>query len=450
MKILINRRLARILLHAGLFLVVFKVAGQPSINDIDMAIASRDFREAARLGALITGTGGSSPALSLRLGIISVAMNDYLKALQYLGEAEAGGTGGIQAPLLMAECHEALGDIKSASAKFDELVAGDRSNLYIINMYAKMLIDNRLFSDAVKWCQLLVDSVPQNPVFRKNLAVCFSQISMDDHALMHFRASWNLNDRDLGVLTAITNCILRLKMPGAGLEIVTEAIGTHPGNPVPYKCRGNLLFAMKQYEDAAEAYLNAYNLGDTISTTARQVGFSYFGAQQYRNAIPYLMIHYRSDTTNIESAYCLGYAMAAWRMQEEGIKMLRYCIDLMAPDSAYYANIYSAIGKASNTLNRHSDAIGAYNDALTFNPDDPDLILGLARSFDGAGEYKDAILYYEQYITHQEGMLKKIADSKGITTDRFVTPSQVVFARDRVKKIRDELFFMGEIKKINR
>lgn len=444
-----NSRPVSIVIAAGLLVISLSMSGQPSLNEIDLAIASRDFRKAGKLASSFQSVNGTSPALSLRLGIISSAMSDYQRALTYLAEAEAGGADPVQAALLMAECHETLGDIKAASAKYDELVARDRSNLYIINRYGRMLIDNRLFSEAVRWFQLLVDSVPDNPVYRKNLALCFSQISMDDHAAFHYRISWNLNNRDLGVLTALTNCLLRLKYPGQGLEIINEAVASHPGNPIPHKCRGNLLFAMKQYEGAAEAYLNAYNLGDTAATTARQVGFSYFGAQNYRDAIPYLMKHYMTDTTNIEAAYCLGYSMSVWRMQDEGIDLLRHCIDLMAPDSLYLTNIYTAIGKASNDLNRYREAVDAYLTALNYKPGDPDLIFSLARSYDGAREYRNAIVNYEKFIAHQEEMIRRIAESKGIDTDRFVTPEAVVYARDRVKKLKDELFFMGEIKKIN-
>ncbi|MDX9929354.1 MAG: tetratricopeptide repeat protein [Bacteroidales bacterium] len=425
------------------------LAGQVTLNEADIAIARKDYRRALEICSYLEKESGSTPELSLRKGIIEAAMSNFPSALAYLLEAEKGGAGSITSGLLIAECHEALGDIKSASARYEELIRTDRSNLYVINSYARMLISNRMYSDAIKWCQLLVDSVPGNPVFRKNLGGCFIQEGMDESALIHLRESWNMNDRDLNVLVSLTNTWLRLKIPAAGIPVTTEAILTHIGNPIPYRCHGNLLFALQQFEASATAYLEAYNLGDTSVTVARQLGFSYFASNQFREAIPYLMIYYRSDTANYEASYYLGVAMSAWRMKNEGIEMLRRTIDLMTPDSVRIGAIHASIGQAYSDQNLYPKAIESYRNALRYAPGEPDYLIGMARVYDGNKNLSEALEYYEAYDAHQNEMIRRLAASGNISPDSFVLSFQHQQARERIKKIKEELFLMGDIKKIN-
>jgi len=187
--------------------------------------------------------------------------------------------------------------------------------------------------------------LPDNAIFRKNLGGCFTQLAMDEYALPHLNRAWQLNSRDLGVLTSLTNVWLRLKMPESGIETVEEAINLHRQSPVPFRCHGNLLFAIENYGGASAAYQTAYNLGDTSLLVTRQLGFSYYAANKFRESIPYLMLYYKSDTTNYEASYYLGHAMTLWTMKEEGLSYLEKALLLLAPDSVQTATVYASIGK---------------------------------------------------------------------------------------------------------
>jgi tetratricopeptide (TPR) repeat protein len=414
-----------------------------------MAIVRKDYRGALRICNQIEKESGLTPELNLRFGIIQVGMSNYPSALAYLNRAEEGGVGSVSSGLLIAECLEAVGDIKASAAKYEEMIAADRSNLFVVNNFAKMLINNRMYSDAIKWCQMLVDSVPDNATFRKNLGGCFTQVGMDENALPHLRESWKLNGKDMNVLLSLTNLWIRLKIPQAGIPVTTEAILSNSSNPVPYKCHGNLLFAGQEFEAAADAYLTAYNLGDTSITVARQLGFSYYASMQFREAIPYLMIYYRADTANYEASFYLGMSMSAWRMKEEGIEMLNKTIVLMTPDSVRIGSIHASIAQAYSDQNKYSEAIGSYKSALRYAPDSPDHLLGLARMYDGNRDLREALDCYEAYDAHQDEMIRRMAEAGNISADSFVLSPQHKSVKERIRKIKEELFFLGEIKKIN-
>jgi tetratricopeptide (TPR) repeat protein len=444
-----NRLISHFTTTIFLFSQLALMQGQHGIADIDNAISGKNYRKALDLCTQAEVSSGTSYELDFRFGIIHASLSNFPVALQYLMRSEANGTGGLQAGLLIADCHEALGDIGAASDKYVELIRNDRSNLYIVNCFAKMLVNNRMYSDAIKWYQLLVDSVPDNAVFRKNLGGCFTQESMDEYALPHLTRAWQLNSRDLSVLTSLTNVWLRLRMPESGIETVEEAINLHRQSPVPFRCHGNLLFAIENYEGASAAYQTAYNRGDTSMLVTRQLGFSYYAANKFRESIPYLMLYYKSDTTNYEASYYLGHAMTLWTMKEEGLGYLEKALLLLAPDSVKTGTVYASIGKTNTELKNYQKGIVSYNTALIWSPGNPDYILGLAKVYDENRNLKEALNYYEIYDEHQTELIRKLAESANIGVDKFQLSVNHRHAKSRIRKIKEDLFFMGDIKKIN-
>jgi tetratricopeptide (TPR) repeat protein len=432
-----------------LLIMLARLPGQHTLNDADMAIMKKNYGEALRICDSIRESGNLTPALDLRFGTIYAALSDYTKALEYLLAAEAAGEKSVSSGLLIASCHETIGDLDAASEKYEEIIYADRTNIFPVISYSTMLLSNRLFDKALKWCQLLVDTIPDNPLFRKNLGGCFLQLSMDGEALHHLNESWKLNSKDLSLITAMTTAWLRYRTPGAGLATVSEAMRLHPLSPVPPKCAGNLYFALQKYDSAAISYHQAYNLGDTSLYIARQLGLSYYGDNKFDQAIPFLTINYKSDTTDFESNQYLGLSLAFSSRQREAIPYLEQAAKLLLPDSSLVGNIHGAIGKAAGDINNYSKGIDAYREALKFLPGEPDFVLETARLYDQSQNYREALKYYEMYLEHQNGLIKQIAEAKQIDPEKISLGSKYDFARYRIKKIREELFFMGEIKKIN-
>jgi tetratricopeptide (TPR) repeat protein len=432
-----------------LLFMVARLPGQQVLSDADMAILKRDYTEALKICNSLAKSGDESAALYMRLGIIHASLSDHTRALTYLTKAETGGGKSISSGLLIAECYEAIGDLEAASAKYEEVIYADRSNIFPVINFSKMLLSNRMFNEAVKWCQLLVDTLPGNPVFRKNLGGCFLQLGMDSQALQNLYEAWKLNNKDISVLSAMTTAWLRLEIPGNGIKTLTDATEIHPDSPLLYKCIGNLYFALQNYDSSSVAYQTAYNLGDTSDYIVRQIGFSYYATSEFRKAIPFLYENYINDTLNYESVQYLGLALANASRQREAIPYLETAITLLRPDSAVIGSLYATIGRAAYEINNIRTGIESYNAALRYLPDDPDCIFELARVYDQAKNYKEALKYYEKYLSYQDTKIKELAESKNIDPAKISFGGRHSLAKQRVKLINEKLFFQGEIKRSN-
>ena len=317
-----------------LFFQLARLSGQYTLADADMAIVRKDFNQALKICDFLKNTGEQSPAIDTRFGIIFSALSEHERALHHLKLAEAGGERSISSGLLIAESYEALGKIDSASAKYEEIIYADRTNIFPVISFSKMLITNRLYSDAVKWCQLLVDSVPDNYVFRKNLGGCFLQINMDGPALYHLNEAWRLNNNDISLLPAMTTGWLRAKIPESGLPVLKEATSLHPENPLVHKCSGNIYFATEQYDSAAIAYQKAYDFGDTSLHIVRQLGLCYYAGNKFDDAVPFLLKSYESDTLDFEAVQYLALSLSNSGKQKEAINYFIKSIEILLPDSA--------------------------------------------------------------------------------------------------------------------
>ncbi len=435
-----------------LFFLLFMLArlpGQYLLTDADIAIVKKDYRQALVICNSLQKSGDNSAAVDLRLGIIYSSLSDYTRALEHLQRAEEGGEKNISTGLLIADCHEAIGDIDAASLKYEEIIYADRSNLYPVINYSKLLLTNRLYDKALKWCQLLVDSMPDNPVLRKNLGGCFLQLSMDPEALYHLHEAWTLNNKDLSLLTAMTTAWLRLKIPKNGLKTLAQAIEVHPESPVPHKCIGNLQFALQAYDSSAVAYQMAFDLGDTSVYIARQAGLSYYAINKFSQAVPFLRINYEYDTLNYEAVQYLGLALANSSRQREAIPYLENAVSLLHPDSALIGNLYASIGRAAFEINNFSKAISEYHQALRYLPKNQDYRFELARVYDQNKNYKEALKYYGEYLDNQNRLVMEIAESRNIDPEKISLGPRHTAAKQRVKKIQEELFFMGEIQRFN-
>lgn len=432
-----------------LFFNLARLSGQYTLADADMAIVRKDYNQALKICDFLKNLGQQSPAIDTRFGIIFSSLSEHDKALYHLKLAEAGGEKSISSGLLIAECYEALGKIDSASAKYEEVIYTDRTNLFPVISFSKMLITNRLYSDAVKWCQLLVDSVPDNFVFRKNLGGCFLQMSMDMEALYHLNEAWRLNNNDISLLPAMTTGWLRAKIPESGLPVLREATALHSDNPVVHKCSGNLYFASESYDSAAIAYKKAYDYGDTSLHIIRQLGLCYYAGNKFTEAVPFLLKSYESDTLDFEAVQYLALSLSNSSRQKESINYFRKSINILLPDSALLGSLHAEIGRASGDINNYSVAINSYKEASKFLPDEIDYVFELARLYDATKNYQEAFNHYERYLANQDRLIKEIAESRNLNPAIINLGPRHTYARERIEKMREELFFRGEIKRFN-
>lgn len=423
---------------------------QQDVTDIERALANRDYQLAISISNELLHENPSQADLLRIRGVAFQGMQDYQQALASFSDALKTDSLNISLKYYIAECLEQLGDSRSAISILAETHSMDSTALYPVQNLARLLAREKRFEEAIPFCVELVERYPANFNYRKNLATCSYQLDNIGWALVHFREAWYLNKRDLSIPVSIANVYVKFKEPLSAIEILKEGLAVDSSNINILKTLGYLYFMGEEYSLAGENFQKALTAGDSTTFVFKHLGISLYNQNKYQSAIPVLENYYRADTLNSEATYWLGMAMANWHRKTEGIEYLKKTLELSTPDPVFMGSIWATIGTTHGDMNMNLSAISDFSAALGFDPGRASYIFEMAKMHDMIGKrdsdiphYKKAIELYEKYLAIEEPRLKIIMEARNLEMDQIDAPG-INYARDRIRIIREELFFLGE------
>jgi tetratricopeptide (TPR) repeat protein len=318
---------------------------------------------------------------------------------------------------------------------------------------ARLLLRLKKYDEAGALYKKLLKVYPENYLFNKNLGICFYHMNMERQAARHLITAWNNNKRDLSLPVSIANAWARLKLPGKAMIALKDGLIEDSTNIPVLKTAGSISYSMGNDQSAADYFQKAYNYGDTSEFVYKYLGISYFNLSRFEEAIPFLRGYYSYDSLNTEATYYLGLALASWHYKEEGINMLQKTIDLSYPDPVFISSLYTGMAIAKADINHRDEAIDYYFKAIELDPGNTTSYIEVARLYDGkariekdSSAVKRALEYYERFLALEQKRLEVIMEQTGLEADKISIPGYD-YAKRRVKEIREELFFRGELEK---
>lgn len=440
---------------AILFIILFTgtASGQPVTDSIDYYILHRSYERAAVLCKRQLTELPDDHGLLMNYGIAMQALQEYDIALKSYTAALDQDKTGYAAAYRMAECYEALGDKEEAIKTYSDILEADSCNLYSMQQKARLLLSLKDYEQARDYYTTLLKHSPGNYLFNKNIGICQYRLLNESKAAFHFIQAWGANKRDLSLPVNIANAYNKLKLPVNALFYLSQGLEYDSLNIPILKTAGSIKYAMSNFEDAAEYLNKAYQQGDTSLFTSKYLGLSFFKLSRFEESIPHLRTFYSLDTLNTEATYYLGLALSSWHMKDEGIAWLQKTIDLSYPNPAFIASIYAAMASAAADKNERSKAIEYYAKAIELDPHTPGYYLETGKLYDAkagidnsADLYRRAIEYYDLYLKAEQPRIEIIMSQRGLREDQISAPG-MDYAKRRIKKIREELFFRGELEK---
>ena len=419
-------------------------------EEAEKAFLLKDYRSTIeQCNRLLINNPDMQEAIIL-LGMSYQETQDYQKALQTYNLAY--NQADITIRYLRAECMEVIGDIKPAYSIYKEAYKQDPSRVHALRNLARMAIKRKSFEAGEAYYTVLVGMYPDNFLFQKNLGTCKYNVKNEMGSLKHFKIAWDLNKKDLSLPISLANVHAIQQEPFMALRYLYEGLEYDSLNVPILKTAAIIHFKLEVY-DTACYYLNRVMIaGDSSVFTNKYFGISLLNNYLFEASVPHLRVYYEDDTLNSEAAYYLGLALAAMPNKQEGIDMLNKTIDLMNPDSSMIGSIYSAIGRTWSDINNFPGSIKAFKKAIAYAPSEPIYIFQLAKIYDQSGKinssadhYKLAIATYESYLEKQYVIMEEAIREKGLDRVQVTAPA-LRYAKERIKKIRNELFFLGEIK----
>lgn len=416
-------------------------------------LQSRDYRLVEEICRELIGLDEDNPEAWFCLGISLQGMQDYPGALDAYKKASADMLYNTAASYRMAECQESLGDIKTALSIYTDLIERDSTDMQSLQKKGSLLLRLEEYEEASRIYRQLLQDEPENYVFNKNMGICCYKLNRESMAARYLGMAWFYNKKDMSLPVSIANAYAKLKLPDKALSALKDGLKQDSSCIPILKTAGSIVFAMGNDEEAASYLQKAYNYGDTGVFTNKYLGIAYFNMSRYEESIPFLRRYYSYDTLNTEATYYLGLALSSWYPKEEGISFLRKTIDLSYPEPAFIGSLYAGMALAKADMNQRVEAIEYYKKAIELDSSRSDYYLQTAKLYDSsrridhdAAPGKLAIEYFTLYLDIEEKKLEKIMQERNLKADQISAPG-IEYARDRIKNIREDLFFSGDLKK---
>lgn len=418
-------------------------------EEAEKAFFIKDFNTSIKLCQKTLRTSPANQETLILLGMSFQEIQDYQKALDTYNQVIQQED--LTLMYLRAECMEVLGDVSPAYNTYLNVYNRDPAQDHALRNLARIALKRKSYEKAEEYYSLLCEHYPDNYLFRKNLGTSKYNLKNEIGSLIHFKIAWSLNKKDLSLPISIANVHAIQQEPFEALKYLYEGLEFDSLNIAILKTAAIIHYKLEVYDTATYFLNRAMAAGDSTVFANKYLGMSLLNNYLFEAAVPHLRVYFEDDTLNTEASYYLGLALATIHKKQEGIDMLNRTINIMNPDSSMIGSIYSTIGRTWSDINNCPNGITAYKKAIAYDPSKPIYIFELAKIYDQSGRlissadhFKKAKSLYEEFIEKQIAALESEMKERGLDKDQVLAPG-VRYARERIKKIRDELFFLGEI-----
>ena len=320
------------------------------------------------------------------------------------------------------------------------------------------------FSQAIAYCQKLVDLHPENSFFTIQLANLYysiddfrmvkdillplyqqdsmnsyvlkqvanscNELQLADSAITLYKKYLDIVPFDAGVTGKLTNLFIRKRDYAAGLCLTETFLAHDSTNTSILKLNAYCNYLMKEYQVAAQRFSKCVILGEKSKFTLKYYGLSWYRQERYDLAEPFFRLAYQADTLDAE--VCFYYGVSAYRsaLTDTGIVYLKKTLKLLIPDQKFLNTLYIELAGAYSENGQADTALTILKSAYEANPDYPTLAFKIAYQYDYyLRKPFEALPYYKEF-------LKKCPESEKAEVNIPQRRSYYEYALNRVKEIK--------------
>lgn len=290
---------------------------------------------------------------------------NYNQAIDVLLHCELLETDSIAKEWLVASWFLS-GDIIAAGNYFksipDSLLP---SNLW--SWKARTSFSSGAFDDAVMVYSRLVQTDSLNVNYIRQLAIAAEKNEQPELAILNYEKALTLNSKDIVSGTRLINWYLR-KDELLKADSLSASLMTADSLPELCRLRGDVLYRLKEYEQAFIAYRPLLQKGTSNPELLRKAGICQFMSGETEQSITMLSTALMIDPEDDITCYYLGMAYQATGDFKKAELYIRGAIEKSISQniSVYYhrmAKIYESAGEYKNALD-------AYKNAYRYSGDD--------------------------------------------------------------------------------
>lgn len=391
-------------------------------QDIDLLILNRDYQQA--LNQIDQKLDQNpSPDLYYKKSLVHKQLMDYPAALYYLSQALEMDSTSVNYLSERANLYQAMGNHSKAVLDFQKallLQPGDLLLKYELGRAFLMLNDYKNAFQTFEEIQA-VDST--NVMFNKYSALAAYKAKRNKRAIQLYEKYLLQNPDDLSAYINISNAYDKLKQPNKSMTFLFMAQRRFPDNEALHLKLANHQFVNKNYQFAQRSYHQYMQKYDTLLPVLLNYGICLYHNKQTQDALEILEMCYTENPNDVYVNFYLGICHKRLKDYEFAAKFLDFAIYISVPD--FHPEMYHHLAQVYAKQKAYEKSIECYEKAYELNSDKVEVLFEIASTYEKHISNKTLALNYYQIYLKEAGEQAENA----------------YFALDRIKKIKEELFF---------
>lgn len=192
---------------------------------------------------------------------------------------------------------------------------------------------------------------------------------------------------------------LQVDKPAVAVELISQAIRRHAGNPTYFSNLGSALRRLGRSDEALVCAKRSIEMDGNFADGLQNLANILLDRQEHAAAADALarLVALRPD--QIDQRLSLARAQLLADRAEDALETLRRLLGMVPAHAPAYINM----GVALRKLGRLDEAADAYSSALAFAPGDPGALSNLGVVLQDRGDYPRAIACYRRVLIERPG-----------------------------------------------
>jgi len=411
-------------------------------DSISIYLLNQDYEKVIRGCNDILQEDSTAAWAWVSMGQASYALQKYRSALSAFEEARKFDSLNLSVLYALGRTHSSLGDNSNAIKTYRQIVKMDTTQLLARVELARAYVSYRNYGPAIEIYLSVIKEDGRNFSYNKEIGLAYLKMDSVKQARWYIHNAVNINNRDENLVLQLASLYNKNSDYNLALNVIQLGLMHNRSSLLLIRYEAYTNYLLKQYPKAIEGLNHVYSKGDTALFVKKYLGLSLLHMEEFNKSLPLLEQVFMADQADEENSYFLSQAYSGIGNHEKAIEYLNITLRLINPSPVFSSMIHREIARNFFIQERWEEAIKYYQSSFKFDPLQFQSLYSIAVIYDyNLNNKKKAIEYYQFFL---DG-IEYDPDLEVEHPEGTVSIAKVV--SQRIRKLREDLHFEGELKK---
>lgn len=389
-----------IYLSAALFLFSLSLFSQnkPDYSKIDLMLINGNYKKVVDTCTQILGVDSLNAEVYFKLGLAYQNLISDDKSIDCFVKAAKMAPDNNNYSFTLAKSLIGKGKTGRAKPILEKLFHSDSTNWPYANFLTGIYMQEEKYNECIR----IYYKFYKKDYFNYNLAdkIGFAYLRNGDFspAISMFERSLKLNPKNTNAIKNLAYLYAGIVGADTAVQLLTGGIKIDSLDMDLYVRRAAINFSRLDFSRSLNDYLKILSSGDSSVFNLKRTGIGYGKTGKPKDAVKFLMMAYRKDTTDMEVMSYLAQNFTQLKDYRKSIYYLKNLLKALTPFETQTGLNYLLLGEVLKSDGQYVDAINAYLKSQQYRSDNS-VIMIIANLYDEKlKDSQKAIHYYELYL----------------------------------------------------